>query len=243
MQERRDTIVKELKSEDEAANPQGTEVRRAIEQEIRSREIEKIESSPLVEITLEHGDDSVTSTNPDIFDELDRRTVTAVTFTGQFPSGYATEKLRVHLPWRNHFPPLNVHIVSSDHGWANKSLAMVTEEFDKRRTWWWRLHTPTGRGLLAGLAIVCLSLGTSTIIRGYAPGIPESRVPWITVSASLIFGILVCICTNNSRVYLALFPKVELSENEGFSRGGKSLSAVGGALVAIIIGVLVNKIS
>lgn len=243
MRERREAIIKEMRSKNSSIDPDENQVRQEIKQEMRSREIESIETSPLVEVTLEHGDDSVTATNSDILSELDRRTITAVTFTGQFPIGYTTERLRVHLPWRNHFPPVSTHIISSDHGWANKSLAMLTEEFDRRRTWWWRLHTPTGRGLFAGLAILLINSGLGVIIRGYAPRLSDIQFIVTTLIIDVAVAIVAITCINNSKIYLALFPKVELSEDDGFSRGGKSLSAIGSVLFTILIGIIVNKLS
>ncbi|MEU7482053.1 hypothetical protein AB0A63_39210 [Lentzea sp. NPDC042327] len=207
------------------------------------RDVERFVDRLHFEVKLENGDDSVTGDLESVLAEFDRRTATKLTFEGNYGfSLHDKEALRIELNWTERYAAAAVvTVTASDHGWANKATAILSELLDRRNQNWSWIHK-LGWQLLAFLAISATAGKTTSLVT--EPFLPKGWNPWIYAILPNVASMTVIVCTFFIRKnFLSLFPKVEVIDLGQTASKTRRWIFVGTLLMTIFLGILVNRIS
>jgi hypothetical protein len=209
------------------------------EYQLQKRTLEALSEIVGFQIILKNGVDSVRGRPNEIFEEFDRRTFTELSFIGEFRYERHEEELRVSVESMPEFSrgAIEVKVTSSDSGWANKALAMLSEEIDKgasRLSW---VHHFLARWLLGFVIAVATGAALYFTIPAFVTSENQAVIQTIAI---LLPSFLIC---GTRTVYYSIFPRIEISETDGPSRGTKSVFYIIGIFVTVVLGILVNRIS
>jgi hypothetical protein len=205
----------------------------------------------LVEITEKT--DSVTGPPPEIYSELDRRTVRQIRIFSEFNND--DEALEVILKkdaksgelLKNDAKSGELHggvvvaVKSTNAGWAEQSLAELTNEIDKAVPKWAVLRKSLGfYSSLVG--ILLLIWGITVLFQ--AKHIHRDLGGDILISFVIVFlpGLVVA-AIGGTLIWPWMFPAFELYGEGGTSSGGRRLAALGAFVLSIVGGIIVYLVT
>lgn len=188
------------------------------------------------ETTVTHGDDAVWGGLDRALSELDRRTVTSVSF--RITTRIGEDRLRVELSWRDLYYPVRLVISSPDPGWAKQAFTSISEEIDKGRPRWAWVCSGWGRSIVTTSSTITFATGVSLLVAPFVHS-PTFRLS-IVIGIELVMLVLVGV---SQRTYRWIFPAVELIVPGGTSTGSRRFAFIGSLALTVAVGILVNFIS
>jgi hypothetical protein len=207
--------------------------------ERRSTERDALERRLKVSATIVDGDDTTTGDIETVLAELDRRTVQSVEFA---MTADRSDRLVVTLERKgkrhSSINGAKLKVTSQDRGWANQAFAQLSEELGKGQPGYAWVRTGRGRlAVLAGLAVMFIAI--SLVI---APAVPASWSAVQGVSTGYAFIIVALFVTAPNWFFEWLAPSFEITGEDRQSTGKRRIGAVTAPLIAIVIGIIVNRI-
>jgi hypothetical protein len=204
------------------------------EERYAESELRQYEESFSFAVTVVQGGDSVTGSFEDIKDEIDRRSVSEILFSCQYPYSTRGETLILRMKWKVASPPVTLEISSADVGWANQAFARLSSEVDKGRpAFSWMASGIMGHVIVSLLMNILMVLTFASIFFRISPGIwGPITAAGIGFAAALLFAFL--------DSHRQVFPAVEIVEAGVSSTLPRRMAYLGGIAVAITTGAVIN---
>jgi len=188
--------------------------------------------------TMVDGDDTTSGEIKAVLAELDKRTVKSVTFSMDIYE----DRAEVILDRKNRKSSeygAKLIVKSPDLGWARQTFTQLSEEIAKgvpgyawirqRRG---RFAVACGAGILPVLVVALMVL----------PSVP-SKAQWIVwISGFYVAIMAVVIVSAPDWLFDWLAPRFEVTGEDSQSTGNRRIGAVVAPVVAIVIGIIVNRI-
>ena len=183
--------------------------------------------------TLTSNGESVKGPSSVVLREFDRRVTSSILLEA---GDQLTNSISVEFNGNNNSKfGSRVSVRSPDRGWAQQAFVSLSEEVEKGVPWWRYLQSSNG-GLIVGLVVFASTFSTVDLL---VPSGGPMTLYWIIFIALLIGAYTV----GGARVRTFLFPRFEVIAEGTPSSGSRRILSFGGLLVAVIVGVIVNRIS
>jgi hypothetical protein len=185
---------------------------------------------------LRDGDDEIEGPIEAVLAELDPRSFCRIEFVAMSAgTAVPADGLVLVFNARNQSFPVSLSAHSSDAGWARQALALLSEEIDKGVPRWAPLRSFRGTmmvGLIVWAAVYALMLLV----------LPSA---WSTVDRTTLAGIVSVVAgvgVQHARISNWFFPPLEVTTAGGNS-GTRRIAGLGGLLLTVPLGVLVNLLT
>jgi len=204
----------------------------------RMTERGNLERRLTVTTTLIDGDDTTKGKGGGILRELDRRSVQSVAFD---ILDY-DEQIVVTLdrkPSSFNACGAELKVRSADVGWARQAFAYLSDEISKGEPRYSWIRKSFGK-VIAGTGLALAF--TLTVVLLVTPSVPSKWqfVPW--AAGGYVLFILAVVLSYSSPLLDWLAPRFEIVGDDGQSTGRRRIGAVMAPILAIILGIIVNRI-
>lgn len=202
-----------------------------------------------VEVKILDGPDSSEGPPGELLDEIDKRTVEEVAFSGDF--GWKDGEVRLTLARRSQqgtTPGVELAVSAPDQGWARQTFAHLAEEIEKGVPYWGAVR---GRGVVTVAAALFVTVTLCLVLYAVLKNIPSGGEGGLQVS-SLSFSILLSLGISAALFALAsifrnelfeyFFPSFELTGDDGGTSGTRRRAFVIANAASFLGGLLVNFI-
>lgn len=205
---------------------------------LREAERRGLEKRLTVTATLVDGDDTTKGEIASVLAELDRRSVKSV----EFSMWHYDERVAVTLDrkaGRLRGYGARLQVKSSDLGWARQTFAHLSDEISKGEPKYSWIRKTSGRiAVVCGWALAPI-LAIVLIVLPSVPG-KDRWVPWLVgIYAALALAFIIAL-SDSLLDWLA--PRFEIVGEDGQSTGRRRIGAAIAPVVAVIIGIIVNRI-
>ncbi|MFI9814003.1 hypothetical protein [Saccharothrix variisporea] len=189
-----------------------------------------------VTIRIDHGGASISGPVDEVLEEMDRRRVTNIRLSGDFPSLSRGEALEIEFNWNWALDPVTLRVSSGDQGWANQAFARLSEEIDVGKPKTNFFLRPAGSVFLAVVSWLLLGASLFLIFENFSEKVRSA----VAVMGGLGLGLLTALGLFSRK----LLPPLEVVEEGGSGAAGRRLTIfLTSVLLAAIVGVVVNRIS
>jgi hypothetical protein len=196
-----------------------------------------------VQIEITEKTDSVTGSPPAIYSELDRRTARQIRMFSDFGSNdEALEVLFKKDPKPGELTGgITISVKSTNTGWAEQSLAELTNEINKSVPRWAGFRS--WLGIIASLVVLFVTAWGIVVLIQVKHIHHNLGNDLIASFATAILGVFLIGGIGATFFWPWMFPTFELYGEGGTSSGGRRLAALGAFALSIVGGIIVYLVT